>query len=143
MAFYVHEIGNLTKASIGLPPIYAIESDECDNPQIPQIKLEILYQYIYLCANFLRIKIAIDKSKSVKNRFEKDLTIDQKPKFHKLIMKCLIHLMQICFRIRDDLITKNISYPKDFNSNKVIDVDMYSNYIQNECRLLNDYLKQI
>lgn len=144
MGFYVHEIGNLSKASIGLPPIYAVESDDCDNPQIPQIKLETLYQYIYLCANFLRIQIAIDKSKSIKNKKNNiDYQIDQKSKYYQLMMKCLIHLMQISFRIRDDLITKTISYPKDFNSNKVIDIDIYSNYIQNECRLLNDYLKQI
>jgi hypothetical protein len=144
MAFYVHEIGDLSKASIGLPPIYAIESDDCDNPQIPQVKLETLYQYIYLCANFLRIKIAIDKNKSAQTKkCSHDLKMDERSKYLKLMIKCLIHLMQISFRIRDDLITKTISYPKDFNSNKTVDIDIYSNYIQNEFHLINDYLKQI
>ena len=37
--FYVHENANLYKASVGVPPIFFLESDEIDNNQIPSIKL--------------------------------------------------------------------------------------------------------
>ena len=52
-ALYVYQNAHLNKCSLGIPPLYVIESDYCDEENVPYVKFETLYEFIYLCLSQL------------------------------------------------------------------------------------------
>jgi hypothetical protein len=138
-AFYVHESAEMQKASIALPPIYIIESD--DSP--PQPRLETVYEYIIICLYHLNVMQRLYEQKNDRNTDQK-LKYCNRLKFFRLILNCLIRLIQVSSLIRDDLITKQTRTIQSENgSTKLLYLDLYSHYICNECKLIKEYLKQI
>lgn len=145
-AFYVHENANLYKAPIGLPPIYVLESDDLQN-QI-KIQLESLYHYAFLCINKLNVSVTkndIDTKQqapfisTLSKRERKFLSKNNKQKFYKLILKCLIKLIQLCVYIRETIIMKQIR----FENENLTECDLYGHFVSNECNLIREYLKEI
>lgn len=146
-AFYVHENANLYKASIGLPPIYVLESDDMSKNDQIRIKLETLYHYVYLCLNQLNINVRKEdlveetnqnlttRSKRERKFYNRNLKL----KFYKLILNCLVRLIQLCSLVRDSVIMKQVNYQNE----NVTDIDIYSHFISNECKLVKEYLKEI
>ena len=146
-ALYIYENAHLNKCSLGSPPIYAIESDFCDEADVPYISFETLYEYIYLCLSQLD---TINKAYRRKNghcisevdsqvlclneldgkRMNKKTLIS---KNYTLMLNCLIRLLQISKLIRENLTMKQ----------KVFSIDIYSHVVEHECRLLREYLKEI
>jgi hypothetical protein len=145
--FYVHENANLYKASIGLPPIFFLESDELDNKEIPTIKLESLIEYAYLCLNRQNKNLKIQDNDTKNNENNNELSFVSNDSFklkkYKLILKCLIRLIQVGLLIRDTLITKQVRFEKNSNTNQVIDVDVYAHFISNNVCLIREYLVEI
>jgi hypothetical protein len=135
--FYVHESVDLKPNAITLPPIYVLESDECElvvngETNSPNVKLEFLYEYVYLCRSNLKQKLKKITTDEAKTRQEI-------LKYHKLVLNCLIRLIQVSTLIRDNLVMKRINYDEV----NVCDIDIYSHYMSNECRLVREYLKKI
>ena len=134
---YVHESVDLKPNAITLPPIYVLESDECElvvngETNSPNVKLEFLYEYVYLCQCYLKQKL-----KKITN--DEGKTRREFLKYHKLVLNCLIRLIQVSTLIRDNLVMKRINYDEV----NVCDIDIYSHYMSNECRLVREYLKKI
>lgn len=141
-AFYVHENANLLKASVGLPPIYVLETDGFQM----HIKLETLYEYVFICLNQLKISVKKEqKDLKIKQREKVVLNANPKLKYNKLILNCLVRVIQACYLIRDSLIMKQIRFDKDsmVQNQAIVDVDIYAHYISNEFKLIREYLKQI
>lgn len=145
-AFYVHENANLYKTPIGLPPIYVLESDDL-NDQI-LIKIESLYHYVYLCINKLNVSVTKNEMdtkqqnpfiSTLSKRERKFLSKNNKQKFFKLILKCLIKLIQLCVYIRETIIMKQIRFEKE----NLTECDLYGHFLSNECNLIKEYLKEI
>jgi hypothetical protein len=143
--FYVYENADLKRggggAAISLPPIYVLESNDCEqtnSKNSPNVKLESLYEYVYVCRSYLKHKLKVIKKNA------KDEPKQQKYKietlhYYKLILNCLIRLIQTTALIRENLVMKRINYDEA----DVCDIDIYSHYISNECRLVREYLKKI
>ncbi len=146
--FYVHENANLYKASIGAPPIFFLESDEVDNNTIPSIKLESLIEYACLCLyrQNINIKQQDKNSKPELNHDSKLTLVDNssfKLKKYKLILNCLIRLIQVSCLIRDDITLKQIRFDTNSCLNNVVDVDIYCHFISNNINLIREYLLEI
>ena len=137
--FYVHENADLRRALIGLPPIYVLESDDCEatsDPEgSPSVKLEQLYEYVYVCRSYLKQKLTdrIDDVGSTGGQDKKAL------KHYMLTLNCLIRLIQMTTLIRENIIMKRLVYEELGGC----DVDVYAHYLGNECRLIREYLKTI
>lgn len=147
-AFYVHENANLYKAPVGLPPIYVLESDNLKDEIL--IKIESLYHYVFLCIGQLNVKTSkndIQFQSRQQNQFistlskreRKHLCKNNKQKYYKLILKCLIRLIQLCYYIRESIIIKQIR----FESDNLTECDLYSHFVSKECNLIKEYLKEI
>ena len=61
-------------------------------------------------------------------------------RYYKLVLNCLIRLIQMSTMIKENLIMKKIQYAEEEN---VCDIDVYAHFASNECRLIREYLKQI
>lgn len=143
--FYVHENAHLYKACIGLPPIFFLESDEIDNNDIPSIKLESLIEYAYLCLNRQNINLKLQEEHKYGNSINgSELTLNVNSSFklrkYKLILNCLIRLIQMSCLIRDNITMKQIRFDKN---EKVVDVDIYAHFIANNVNLIREYLLEI
>ncbi|CAF1039066.1 unnamed protein product [Brachionus calyciflorus] len=149
LTFYVHENANLYKASIGLPPIYVLESDEVLKKDQIHIKIETLYEYVFLCLNQLNINVKkedLNEDKEANShvstrskRERKFYARNLKLKFYKLVLNCLVRLIQLSCLVRDSIVMKQIRY----QSTSLTDCDIYSHFVANECKLIKEYLKEI
>ena len=145
---YVYQNANLQKASIGLPPIYILESDDCKSLEVPYLKFDKLYELILICQNQLIVNIQNQKNicynLTLKNAPHSSLSVySQILSHYKLVLNCLMRLIQMGSFMRDTLMMKKIIYDQNSNENKVCDVDIYSHFISNECCLIREYLKNI
>lgn len=145
--FYVHENASLHKASIGLPPIFFLESDEIYN-EIPTIKMESLAEYAYLCSSRQDINIKLQEEHKHDNlRRTSEIIINTNSTFklkkYKLILNCLIRLIQVASMIRDDILMKQFRYNKTLNENQIVDVDLYAHFISSNINLIREYLLEI
>ena len=136
--FYVHENAGLKKGAISLPPIYVLESDDCEvTNRPPNVKLELLYEYIYVCRDYLKYMLKYEE-------FNDEIACSKSQqreilRFYKLVLNCLIRLIQMSTLIRENLIMKKINYAEQ----NVCDVDVYAHFMGNECRLVREYLKKV
>lgn len=156
-AFYVHENAKLYRASIGLPPMYILESDEYDTKNVPNVRIETLFEYVYVCFNQIKVNIQMEKnsatsspngsSTSSMSKREKRLLSRKKSntklKCFKLILICLMRLVQVGVIVRENFVMKLVRYEKGFNENGAVDVDIYSHFIFNQQKLIFNNLKQI
>jgi len=142
--FYVYENADLKRggggAAISLPPIYVLESNDCEqtnSKNSPNVKLESLYEYVYVCRSYVKHKLRVIK-KNVEDEQQQRYK-SETLHYYKLILNCLIRLIQTTALIRENLVMKRINY----DGADVCDIDIYSHYISNECRLVREYLKKI
>lgn len=138
--FYVHELSCL---SVCLLPIYILESDESNNPDIPQITIENLYHYLSVCLNQLAPETKSSNKRIKNNRKNSQIKmLKNKTTILKNILKSLMRIVQLCSMMRDNLMMKHIKYTKGFNVNGVVDIDIYSHFITNEFKLITRYLRE-
>ena len=138
-SIYVYENAKLYKCSLGSPPIYVLESDCCDERDIPYVKVETLYEYIYLCLSQLdtsnksdRKKYGLNLDKETIDEIDEN-SLKKKDKYYCLTLNCLIRLLQLASLVRDSLTFKQIQYQTDF----------YSHMLSHETDLIVEYLKEI
>jgi hypothetical protein len=145
-ALYVYQNAHLNKCSLGTPPLYVIESDYCDEENVPYVKFETLYEFIYLTLSQLDTCNKEERRKfgHTVNEVESNILCEIKEekylnkkklisKYYILMLNCLIRLIQITTFIRECLTMKQIAYK----------IDIYSHAIEHECRLFREYLKEI
>ena len=148
-ALYVYQNAHLNKCSLGSPPLYVIESDYfCHEENVPYVKFETLYQYVYLCLSQLDTANKGDRRKNGHKVKEVDseLLVEVKEKclnsmnkkktisnYYVLMLNCLIRLIQVATFVRQCLTMKQREYT----------IDMYSHAVEHECRLFREYLKEV
>ena len=138
-SIYVYENAKLYKCSLGSPPIYVLESDCCDERDVPYVKVETLYEYIYLCLSQLDTSNKSDRKKYGLNLERETMddnensSIKKKEKYYCLTLNCLIRILQLASLVRDSLTFKQIQYQ----------IDIYSHMLSHETDLIFEYLKEI
>jgi hypothetical protein len=148
-ALYVYENAHLNKCSLGSPPLYIIESDLCDEADVPYVKFETLYEYIYLCLLQLdtgnkenrrkngHVVCEVESEIMCYSEIKEDLSYKNKKKliakYFTLMLNCLIRIVQLAVCVRDGMVMKQ----------RVHSTHVYSYIIEHESKLFREYLKEI